>query len=181
MNNCGKTYDSRFVVCSDCAAKDLRHFSLEALAVDESTTRKRKASIELSPSYFSCKARLNVFYQLIERFDFKRSREQAKQSGATRKGNTIDPISRHVLNTPAILEWAHCLLWLLDSQRKSNSSNMHRLLYLITSPLLPHLLWWHRNSKVWRDFSTFTFPRLLYKHSFLFHSISAASKRMQLI
>ncbi|CAH3139955.1 unnamed protein product [Porites lobata] len=27
---------------SDCAAKDLRHFSLEALAVDESTTRKRK-------------------------------------------------------------------------------------------------------------------------------------------
>lgn len=173
MNNCGKTYDSRFVVCSDCAAKDLRHFSLEALAVDESTTRKRKASIELSPSYFSCKGRLNVFYQLIERFDFKRSREQAKQSGATRKGNTIDPISRHVLNTPAILEWAHCLLWLLDSQRKSNSSNMHRLLYLIRSPPLPHLLWWHRNSKVWRDFSTFTFPWLLYKHSFLFQQLQS--------
>lgn len=171
MNICGKTYRSRFLVCSDCVAKDLRHFSSEALPVDESATRKRKASIELSPSFFSCKEILNVFYQFIERIDFKRSREQAKQSGLTRKGNTIDPISRHVLNTPAILERAHCLLWLLDSQRKSNSFKVHRLLYLITSPLLPFTSSWHRNSKAWRDFSTFLFSWLLYKDSFLFQQL----------
>ncbi|KAL9974394.1 hypothetical protein ACROYT_G011418 [Oculina patagonica] len=46
---------------SDCAAKDLRHLSLEA--VDEANTRKRKA----------------------KGFLFKRSRKQTNQSGFTRE------------------------------------------------------------------------------------------------
>ena len=48
MNNPSESYAVRCYISSDCATKELGHLSLEALAVDEASTRKRKASMNFT-------------------------------------------------------------------------------------------------------------------------------------